>query len=165
MTSPAATASPLYRIESVESAVKATIRQVTSPAVRDVMWSAWQQAIADAAADSPDRMPWERESQATVITEDAALRAMVLVLESIADIGSRHRIRDVLALELEFTEAENTASGTLQHCQKCGRSYRARSAQSKFCRPACRSAAHKKRKRDQARESDHSPRPGAGSNA
>jgi hypothetical protein len=94
-----ATASPLYRIECVESAVKATIRQAGRPQVRDVMWSAWQSALADAAADSPDRMPWERESQATVITTDAAHRAMVRVLEAITDIESRHRIRDIMALE------------------------------------------------------------------
>jgi hypothetical protein len=35
-----ATAPLLYRIESVQSAIQAAIRQVTSPAVRDVMWSA-----------------------------------------------------------------------------------------------------------------------------
>jgi hypothetical protein len=54
-TAPAAV---MYRIESVEAAVKATIRQVASPAVRDAMWSAWTEALAIAAADPPDRMPW-----------------------------------------------------------------------------------------------------------
>lgn len=97
------TAPPLYRVESVESAVKATIRQVASPTVRDVMWSAWQDALADAVADSSDCMPWERERAATVITEDAADRAMVRMLEAITDTGYRRSIRDLLALECEFT--------------------------------------------------------------
>jgi hypothetical protein len=95
MDASSSTAIPLYRIESVEDVIKATIRQVTSPAVRDHMWQAWQKALAAATADSPDRMPWERETKADVITTDAAHRAMVTVLEAIADIHLRHRARDV----------------------------------------------------------------------
>jgi hypothetical protein len=92
-----------YRIEAVESAVKATIRQVTQPQVRDVMWDTWKAAISQPAADSPGRMPWDRDSAVAVITTDAAHRAMVRMLEAIADIESRCQIRDVLALEVEFT--------------------------------------------------------------
>jgi FixJ family two-component response regulator len=46
MAAGTATSSPLYRIESVEDVIKATIRQVTSPAVRDHMWQAWQEALS-----------------------------------------------------------------------------------------------------------------------
>jgi hypothetical protein len=113
-----------YRIEAVETAVKATIRQVTSPGVRDAMWSAWQDALAvEIDADSPGRMPWERESVATVITEESAHRAMVRMLEAITDIDSRRSIRDVLALEVEFTPTEDTDDNTGIHktCEHCGR--------------------------------------------
>ena len=148
------TAPPLYRVESVESAVKATIRQVASPTVRDVMWSAWQDALADAVADSSDRMPWERERAATVITEDAADRAMVRMLEAITDTGYRRSIRDLLALECEFTPTEDTtATGPARTCEHCGRPYRSAQPKSRYCRPNCRSAAHKRRKREAARES------------
>ena len=107
-TVPAA-ATALYAIASVEAAVKATIRQVTSPGVRDVMWSAWTEALA--LADSPDRMPWERDTKATVITQEAAHLAMVRMLEAVADIESRCRIRNLLALECEFIETESTEGG------------------------------------------------------
>jgi hypothetical protein len=147
------TAPPLYRIESVESAVKATIRQVASPAVRDAMWSAWQDALADATADSPDVMPWEKATVATVITQESAHGAMVRVLESITDIEARHRIRDLLALQLEFTEPEGT-EGIRRYCQHCGRPYRARSSQSRYCSTAHRQAAFKKRKREASRDRD-----------
>jgi hypothetical protein len=153
VSSTTATASPLYRIESVESAVKATIRQVTQPAVRDAMWSAWQSALADAAADSPDRMPWEREVKADVITQQSAHLAMVKVLEAITDIESRCRIRDLLALECEFIEIEGT-EGIRRYCQHCGRPYRARSSQSRYCSTSHRQAAFKKRKRQAQRDRD-----------
>jgi hypothetical protein len=140
-----------YRIESAESAVKATIRQVVQPAVREAMWSAWQAAIEVATSDSPDVMPWETAKQASTITGDAAHRAMVRVLEAIGDIDLRHRIRDLLALEAEFIEPEDDG-GIRQQCQHCGRPYRPTSSRSRYCRPACRSAAYKTRKA--AREAD-----------
>jgi hypothetical protein len=110
-TAPAAV---MYRIESVEAAVKATIRQVASPAVRDAMWSAWTEALAIAAADSPDRMPWEKAAEATVITTDAAHLAVVRMLESIADIESRRQVRDVLALEVDYIDTEAGESTGMQ---------------------------------------------------
>ena len=151
-----ATAPPLYRIESVEAAVRATILQVAQPAVRDAMWSAWQDARATAAA-SPDRMPWERDTRAAVITQESAHLAMVRMPENITDIGSRRSIRDVLALECEFIDTEaDEGTGTRRTCEHCGRPYRSVQPRSRYCRPNCRSAAHKKRKREQARESDQS---------
>ena len=139
-----------YRIEAVESAVKATIRQVTSPGVRDVMWSAWTEALA--VVDSPDRMPWEKASDVTVITTEAAHLAMVRMLEAITDIESRRRIRDILALELEFTEPEEGTEGIRRQCAHCGRPYRARSSQSRYCSTSHRQAAFKKRKREAERD-------------
>jgi hypothetical protein len=145
MDASSSTATPVYRIEAVETAVRATIRQVTSPAVRQVMWEAWQSAIASAAADSPDVMPWEKATETTVITEHAADRAMVKVLEAITDIEFRHRVRDILALECEFIEAEGD-EGIRVTCQKCGTSYRARSTRSKWCGKSCRQSAYKARR-------------------
>ena len=89
------------------------------------MWDAWTAAIADAAADSPEVMPWEKPAQATVITAESAHRAMVRVLESITGIEARRQIRDILALEREFTEPEGT-EGIRRTCQyqPCGRLYR-----------------------------------------
>jgi hypothetical protein len=75
------------------------------------MWSAWTEALAAAQADSPDRMPWDRDTKATVITQEAAHLAMVRMLEVVADIESRCRIRNLLALECEFIETESTESG------------------------------------------------------
>lgn len=45
------------------------------------MWEAWTQAIAAASADSPGRMPWQKASEAAVITQESAHRVMVRVLE------------------------------------------------------------------------------------
>jgi hypothetical protein len=81
------------------------------------MWSAWQDALAVAAADSPDRMAWEKAAEATVITQEAAHLAMVRMLEAVADIESRFRIRNLLALECEFIETESTeAAGPPMSC-------------------------------------------------
>lgn len=153
-TAPAAVT---YRIESVEAAVKATIRQVTCPAVRDAMWSAWQEALAAATADSPDRLPWEKASDAVVITQESAHQAMVRMLEAITDIGSRRGIRDLLALESEFIDTESgEGTGPARQCEFCGRPYRSAQPKARYCRPNCRSAAHKKRMREAARESGQS---------
>ena len=150
-----APATVTYRIEAVESAVKATIRQVASPQVRDVMWSAWTEALAVAAADSPDRMPWEKASDAAV-TQDAAHQAMVRTLEAVTDIGSRRSIRDLLALECEFigTEGTDDNTGTRKQCEHCGRPYRSVQPKSRYCRPNCRTAAFKRRRKAAAREAD-----------
>jgi hypothetical protein len=147
-----ATGSVTYRAGNIEEAVKATIRQVTQPGVRQVMWDAWQAAIEAATADSSEAMPWEpaRTQAATVITQESAHRAMVRMLEAVDDISLRHRIRDLLALEAEFIEAEG-AEGIKRTCAYCGRPYRAKSSQSKFCSVSHRQAAHKKRKREAER--------------
>jgi hypothetical protein len=147
-------AGTLYRIEAVEEAVKATIRQVTSPAVRQAMWDAWTEAADQTSAGQPGVMPWEsaRPKAATVITEHQAHAAMVKVLESITDSTSlQRRIRDILALEAEFIEPEG-AEGIRRECQHCGRPYRAKTAQSRYCRTGCRQAAFKKRKRAAERD-------------
>jgi hypothetical protein len=150
--SPATATDTFYRIESIKAAVQATIRAVTSPAVREVMWSAYQAAIEQAAADSADDvMPWEKASETTIITEQAAERAMVTVLEAITDISYRHQVRDLLAMELEFAEPEG--EGIRVTCQKCGRTYRARSTRSKWCGKRCRQAAYQKRRKEREAQS------------
>ena len=152
-SSTTATESPLFRIKTVESAVKATVRQVTSPAVRDVMWKAWTEAIAAASADSPEvAMPWEKATEVTVITEQAAHLALVRTLEAVTNADLRCRIRDILALELEFTEPEEGTEGIRRQCAHCGRPYRARSSQSRYCSTSHRQAAFKKRKREAERD-------------
>ena len=41
------------RIQSIEQAVKSTIRQVARPQIRDTMWAAWTEAKAAATASAP----------------------------------------------------------------------------------------------------------------
>ena len=56
-------------------------------------------------------MAWEKAAEATVITQEAAHLAMVRMLEAVADIESRCRIRNLLAMECEFIETESTEGG------------------------------------------------------
>lgn len=108
-------------MQSIEFAVKATIRQVTQPQVRQALWDAWQEAIAAASADSPEAaMPWEKATAVTAITEQAAHLALVRTLEAVTNAVLRCRIRDILALECEFTEPEEGAEGIRRYCQHCG---------------------------------------------
>ena len=95
-------------------------------------------------------MPWERERAATAITEDAANRAMVRMLEAITDTGYRRSIRDLLALECEFTPRRTPPPPVPRALRKA---YRSAQPKSRYCRPSCWSAAHKRRKREAARES------------
>jgi hypothetical protein len=128
-SSTATPAAVTYRIENIEAAVKSTIRQVTQPGVRQALWEAWTREIEAASADSPEVMPWEKLGKAVTITEESAHRAMVRMLEAVDDVSLRRSIRDILALEAEFIEAEGT-EGIRRQCAHCGRPYRARSSQS-----------------------------------
>lgn len=75
----------------------------------------------------------DREVKADVITEASAHRAMVHMLEAVTDdIGLRCRIRDILALEAEFIEAER-AEGTRRVLRALGQALQADVGQRLTC--------------------------------
>lgn len=143
----------LLPVAALESAVKATIRQVRSPSLREAMWDAYTKAIAAAGTESPGHMPWEDRATAKVVTVTAARDVCVAVLEAIPELAERNRVKDdIMVPELDRAERSHPVgrAGT-RHCGHCGRQYATTAPRSRYCSASCRVSAFKKRKRQAAR--------------